>query len=67
MFKYLMGCMFLGAVFLLLLSLSKKDYQNCLNLHGEEFAKSRKKKMRTFGFLLLVITVASFLLDFMQA
>jgi hypothetical protein len=66
MFKYLMGTLFLGSLFVLSLSLSKKDYQNCSKLHGEEFAESRKKKMKIFGFLLLLITVVSLILDFMM-
>lgn len=63
MFLYLMGFSFLCSIFILILSRSEKDYQNCVKLHGEDFAQSRKKKLQVLGPVALVFTGAAILLE----
>ncbi len=67
MFKYLMGFLFLCSIYIVILSRSEKDYENCVKLHGDEFANRRKRKLRILGPMLLVFTGVALLLDLFGA
>jgi hypothetical protein len=53
---------FVAGTAMILFSQSKKDYQNCVEQNGEEFALNRKKKLKLYGTLLLVVAGLSLLL-----
>ncbi len=63
MFKYLMGFLFSCSIYVVILSRSEKDYQNCVKLHGDKIANRRRKKLQILGPVLLVFTGAALLLD----
>lgn len=52
----MMGLIFCEALVITLLSLRKKDYENCLKLRGEAYAKDRRKILHTLGPALLILT-----------
>ncbi len=64
MFKYLMMLNVIGGFFMTIFSFYEKDFQNCVNQHGEEFAKKRKKILRILGPILIVFPSIALILDY---
>jgi hypothetical protein len=63
MFRILVGFLFVGSILILILSGNKKDYENCVKLHGEKFAQNRKKILLIGGSTLFTITGLVALID----
>ena len=63
MFRILVGLTFIGAILLVFLSTSKKDFENCVSLHGEKFALNRKKLLSIVGLALLIFTALAWLIN----
>jgi len=63
MFNIFMGIFFICSIGFIALSKSEKDYQNCVKLHGEEFAKKRKRILQIVGPFLFVGSFMALLLN----
>lgn len=63
MFKFFMALIFLEALFITILSMRKKDYENCVKLRGEEYAMDRKKILKILGPSLIVVTGLAWLVE----
>ena len=63
MFKLFMALIFFEALFITILSMRKKDYENCVRLRGEEYALDRKKIIKILGPSLVVVTGLAWLAE----
>ena len=63
MFKLFMALIFFEALFITILSMRKKDYENCVRLSGEEYALDRKKIIKILGPSLVVVTGLAWLAE----
>ncbi|MCJ7542626.1 MAG: hypothetical protein MUO88_23500 [Desulfobacterales bacterium] len=63
LFKFFMALIFFEALIITILSMSKKDYANCVKLRGEEYAMDRKKILNTLGPSLIVVTGLAWLAE----
>jgi len=63
MFKLFMIMNAFFGIIITILSFYKKDYINCVNKNGEEFAKKRKRIMRLLGIFLLIFPSIILIVD----
>ncbi len=65
MFNILMGILCICSIGFFALSKSEKDYQNCVELHGEEFAQNRRRILQILGPILFVGTLIALVVEYL--
>ena len=60
---FIMIFLIIWSIVMIIFSRSEKDYQKCLANHGKEFADKRRKKLKIFSPIVLVLSSLSLIVD----